>query len=421
MSDYRLARLRRHAVVFSFLVGTLGAIPRCASSADDGYTPVTAEQHKRFEAAGVKYETYPLLHRCQVELTQPVDDDIIREICTLPGLNFLTVRPALSPSQWTLISRVDGTLGLLLEGDDWTDSSLEPLTSLRNVHSLTLRKCAISGSGFVHLASLRQLNALWIENCPIENDYVHLLGRIPDLERMTLRACPVTGKGLTHATVAKLYLRDLPINDEGMASIGQMKSLRVVTLDGTGITEPALAHLSRLRNLEYLTLANTKIVGSGLLWLMPLPRLTHLELSNTGLDSVQLEQLVGHSSLEYLSLEGLAVTSHDLRALSTLPGLTSLRLSNAPIGNDACEAIGAMPALESLYVDGTRLDDGCLVALSYAPKLTSVQCQRTKVSKSGARWLARELASNNGKFAFVDTDDVGSEGVINLGDLPERE
>jgi hypothetical protein len=80
-----------------------------------------------------------------------------------------------------------------------------------------------------------------------------------------------------------------------------------------------------------------------------------------------------------------------------------------------------MPALETLYVDGTRVDDGCLVALSYAPKLTSVQCQRTKVSKSGARWLARELASNNGKFAFVDTDDVGSEGVINLGDLPERE
>ncbi len=420
MSDFCLARLRRRAVVFSFLLGTLGVIPRSASLADDGYVPVSAAQAERFERAGVNYELYELFRECSIEVTRPVDDDILDQILDLSGLRILTLKATLSPDQWTRLSRFDGTLSLKLKGELWSDRSLEQIASLPNVEELVLEKCAISGTGFVHLAHMEGLTELCITDCPIEDGNLHFLGRLAHLERLTLVSCPITGEGLSHPEVEYLFLSDSHINDKGVASIGQMKSLSMLKLDGTRITDAALAHLSQLENLEYLDLANTNIKGRGLLWLMMLPQLRHLDLSNSALRSAQLEQLAGHSSLEFVSLQGLAVTSHDLRVLSTLPRLTTLSLSNAPIGNDACEAIAAMPALETLYVDGTRLDDGCLVALSYAPKLTSVQCQRTKISKSGARWLAGELASNNGQFAFVDTDDVGSEGVINLSDRPER-
>jgi hypothetical protein len=205
MSDYRLARLRRHAVVFSFLVGTLGAIPGSALLGDDEYSPVSAAQAKRFERAGVSYELYELFGHRSIEITRPVDDDILDQILGLSGLRFLTLSAGLSPSQWTRLRRFDGTLSLTLKGDIWSDRSLVQIASLPNVEELVLEKCSILGTGFVHLAHMEGLTELCITDCPIEDDNVHFLRRKAHLERLTLVSCPITGEGLSHPEVEYLF------------------------------------------------------------------------------------------------------------------------------------------------------------------------------------------------------------------------
>ena len=105
---------------------------------------------------------------------------------------------------------------------------------------------------------------------------------------------------LRHLTDLGLYWSD--IDDEGLAYIGQINSLDMLSLEATGVTDTGLAHLAGLENLRSLSLNGTSITDKGLMSLASLKR------------------------LETLSLRGTEVTDNGMQVVESLPNLRRLEL-----------------------------------------------------------------------------------------------
>ena len=82
------------------------------------------------------------------------------------------------------------------------------------------------------------------------------------------------------------------IVDEVLEQVGSMKTLLMLNLEYTEITDAGLAHLAGLSNIRTLVLRGTEITDAGLAQLKPLTTLTELDLefaavSNEGVGRLQ--------------------------------------------------------------------------------------------------------------------------------------
>lgn len=82
------------------------------------------------------------------------------------------------------------------------------------------------------------------------------------------------------------------IVDEVLEQVGAMKTLVILNLEYTEITDAGLAHLAGLSNIRTLVLRGTEITDAGLAQLKPLTTLTELDLefaavSNEGVGRLQ--------------------------------------------------------------------------------------------------------------------------------------
>jgi hypothetical protein len=89
-----------------------------------------------------------------------------------------------------------------------TDASLENLTVVEELQSLTLHGTKISNDGLNHLASLKNLKELDLSNTNINDEGLKILANVKTLEKLHLHTTAVTNKGLEefHAAVPACQL-----------------------------------------------------------------------------------------------------------------------------------------------------------------------------------------------------------------------
>ncbi|HSF45290.1 MAG TPA: c-type cytochrome domain-containing protein [Chitinophagaceae bacterium] len=75
------------------------------------------------------------------------------------------------------------------------------------------------------------------------------------------------------------------VDNKAMASLGELKNLRKLSLSGASINDSAIVHLLKLSELESLNLQGTGVTADGLMQLATLKKLRALYLYDTKLDS----------------------------------------------------------------------------------------------------------------------------------------
>ncbi|MCX5643280.1 MAG: hypothetical protein NTZ17_01140 [Phycisphaerae bacterium] len=215
---------------------------------------------------------------------------------------------------------------------------LEPLTHLKSLSLMGERMGDRGMTTINKIKSLESLNLL----VPVSKRGLNQLGDLTNLRTLSVAVpsglsggvdeIPLNLSGLTSVTT--LYLRGLPLHDEDLASLADLRHVQRLEIDGgifTGgaFTEKALLHLKALPELEVLLL-------------------TGISCSS----SEGLASLGGLKKLRDLNLQG-RITDAALVRLPALPSLWSLTVqTDEPIRPETIARLKqTLPMVEFIHID----------------------------------------------------------------------
>lgn len=250
----------------------------------------------------------------------------------------------LSSSAINDISRLDVLTSLRhLDLDGTAVASLSPLTGLKSLESMTLRKTLVSD--ITPLSELTSLQVLDLSNT-FANDLSPLSG-LPSLKRLVCQQNKVSNL----APLSELTsLQDLDVGGTQVLDlnpISALVSLRRLACWGTMVCD--LTPLYKLTSLQELHVSRTQV--SSLHPLTTLVSLKMLYLWNTMVKD--LSPLAGLVALEYLDLDRTPVT--DISPLAGLVSLQDLDLRATQVIN--LSPLAGLVSLQSINLDRTPITD----------------------------------------------------------------
>lgn len=197
-------------------------------------------------------------------------------------------------------------------------------------------------------------------------------------------------KGLTHLDV--LWLAGIgdppgPNTDGGLLFLGELTSLRMLSVSGRGITDGGLHHLAHLEHLELVALLETSITGTGFFELKGLDKLRVVDLRCSPVNDEGLLQIAGLPALcelwvsgngNYPTSERMDISSTGLACLAESKTLKKLALQNMKLADDAVAGLLALRELhlESLILNNVFVEPTARrvgEALGLVPKDDSIQ------------------------------------------------
>jgi hypothetical protein len=182
-----------------------------------------------------------------------------------------------------------------------TDRELDTLRTLPRLECLDLAN-----------TSLRKDQGGWIDSPRVSNEFPIAL---PRLRRLFAPDNVLQGRDLAGCT--GLEELDLSGSDEmdlpSAATIGQLRSLRILDLHHTGTTDAMLAELVGLNQLVMLDLSQTRVTDAGLAHLASFPKLHSLWLGDTAVSDAGLATLARCQALESVRLTGSQATPAGVR------------------------------------------------------------------------------------------------------------
>jgi len=304
-----------------------------------------------------------------------------------------------------------------------TDADLENLP--RKLRRLTL-VCArrITEAGFMQLGALAELQVLELAFLTItEAGFAHLVG-LSQLKHLRLSRCAFDlphaciGHLATMSSLETLILVETDsFVDTGMARLGQLTTLRNLTLFEANLTDFDLAHFASLSNLESFSMERCKNATSrGVMFLGQLPRLRKVRLVQvTMVEESWFAAVAASSSLVDLeACECAPLTAAAVAHLAPLLSLKRLKLSHCEaLTDETLEALSALVNLHYLSLFGgwklTSLGLRHVAKLSCLETLDLADCRN--ISDSGLQYLE---ALSNLKLLFVQTCLVTTAGLASL-------
>jgi hypothetical protein len=200
-----------------------------------------------------------------------------------------------------------------LRRSDIDDQGFAAIRQFRRLKQLGISHTKITDNG---LAALRYCRALEVFSCNgttiTDAGLSHLAG-LP-IRDLSLGRTAVTGDGLRYleaAPLTELWLAESEATDAGLANVSRLKSLRILNISSTRITDAALAHLADLQ-LDELNLMNTRVTDAGVARLDRLP-LMYINLIGTDVTREALPTLRRMTRLKYLLLSNPPFTEADVR------------------------------------------------------------------------------------------------------------
>lgn len=263
------------------------------------------------------------------------------------------------------------------------------------------------------LADLPDVTWLSLEDSPIDDAGLAHVGQLANLQSLFLKGTRVRGPGLEHLAglhkLSHLSLRELPLDDAALARLPEFPQLTNLGLDNTAITDAGLAELKRFPLLETLWLDKTKITDAGLRELATLTQLRTLYLTGTRTGGPGMAGLRELSSLRYLSLREVSLLPETARTLAELSQLETLGLDHTNITDGQLAEVARLKNLRTLFLSGTAVTDAGIEHLKTLESLEMLLLDGTRVTAAGRQALRaalprcvveppeQERASSNGR------------------------
>ena len=298
--------------------------------------------------------------------------------------------------------------GLITEvnliGTNASDADLEQLGLLSQLTSLRLNETNISATGMEDVGKLTNLVNLDLRGCSINNESMKALEGLSQLRALRL-------SGESGSTT---------VDDDGMASINKLTSLKALLLDHLWISEVGLTDLADLKNLEELYLAKTLIDDASLAVLTQHPKLKKLRISQTQISDAGLESLVALENLTDLDLsENSIISDLGMEHVGKITTLKRLNLWRVALSDFGVGKLAGPKEIDWLNLDNTSLSDTGLIHLQGMAKITFLHLGSTTITDAG---LVHLEGLTTLKDLKVTRTAVTEEGVASLNKkLPTTE
>jgi Leucine-rich repeat (LRR) protein len=206
---------------------------------------------------------------------------------------------------------------------------------------------------------------------------------------------------LSGCKVAGFVASDLDFEDRMVPYLKQFKTLRLIDLSDTLVTDECLPLLGSLPRLRTLNLVKTNVTGAGFSNLDRLHNLANLCIEGTSLQPgaiFKLKPILPDLLLLRLARTGL--TKADARALQDLKKIELLTVSsNSKIDNDCVKYLGGLKRLKTLDISDTAISDKSIPELLKLPALRDVRV------RGKSFWKTRVHKSSYGMVNFNDIAD----------------
>ena len=274
-----------------------------------------------------------------------------------------------------------------------------PAEGLKNLKGLSSKLPANEVLAAVQAGTRTTVGAL-------DDESVARIAEIGSIRRLRLLGCRLTSA--VWQSIAELkQLEELTItvagiSGERMSNIASLTKLKSVTLNETNITDADLAHFSKLDRLTYIELYRCRNVGdAGVKAFGGLPSLVHLTLSGSKVGDAGLKHLSGLTKMEELSLDNTAVTDAGLVHLSAMRELHLLVLDGTAVNGSGLGALTKMPNMSQLQLMNSQLTrenwmkfvpkmesyDRGLMFLSRGSKITPEEAQKIRKMSKGQAFI----------------------------------
>ena len=166
-----------------------------------------------------------------------------------------------------------------------------------------------------------------------------------------------------------------------------------LNLAASNVGDDDLKELVKLPKIKILSLNGTKVTDKGIERLEQLKNLVELDLSLTATDGSSLKKC---KSLRKLSLGGTKATDGSVKGVTGL-NLCELDLSYTDLSDQGVKELERMRSLDRLVLEGTKLTDKGLARLATFSNLKEITVGFTEVTKE----VADALQKKNTKIKII--------------------
>jgi len=150
----------------------------------------------------------------------------------------------LTDAEWESLRGLAGLRELVLERGRADDGRAEILATLTGLERLVLRESPLTDAGFRRLAACRSLRDLNVPQAACTAAGVEALVSLKALRSLRLGGPLLGGTAVCEAVASlpnlrSLHLIDVPIGDDGLASLRRLPGLWNLYLDGAGVSDAA--------------------------------------------------------------------------------------------------------------------------------------------------------------------------------------
>lgn len=256
------------------------------------------------------------------------------------------------------------------------------LGHLRKLQSVKLVECEFNKEVAQALAGLPELTTIQFATMSPSAESLEVLSQGKQIEELNLLNTQVTDAQLAaigkFTNLNSLYIAESIGSDEGLAKLGQLRSLLSLTIYAMPqITDDGVAELKNLTKLEGLTLPPSQITGRSLAIITQMPQLNDLEM--TCLPSKQDAKLPTAEiwsqvpELSSITLDAPCIDDEDLAEMAKLPTLYELYLCNPGITDSGVAKLAQAQELSWLTLLGTHISDEGIRPLAKLPGLAYVE------------------------------------------------
>lgn len=370
----------------------------------------------------------------------------VEALASLKNITSLEIADGVGLDEFTRIGRLGQLRHLAAVGKSCSDSCLEPLSELTNLHALafygtsitdagvarlpsvapglavvTISEGRVTDAGVKHLAALSKLEAVNLYQTQVTATAVAELQAAMPKCRITLTDSDITPRSNTDADreLAKWVLESggkLQVIESEAWGAGKaihsatdlpdsFYGLKIDLSDCQALVDADLKRFRSLAKPFSLVVARTRITDAGLAELHGLWNLRRLDVGGTKVTRAGLESLGDLPTLSEIDLIATSTTDEDLSLLSRFPKLEVLAIGRVHLTERGVQALSMQPNIVKLYCDGlaqshskslgnlrqlkefsaggSQFGDACLEPLAKLPNLIVLGLHNTSITDEG--------------------------------------
>ncbi|MBX3075382.1 protein kinase [Candidatus Obscuribacterales bacterium] len=223
------------------------------------------------------------------------------------------------------LSKIDSLRVLNLSTTDVSDESIKLLARLPHLEELRLSNTSVSDSSLRNLSHNRTIKRLQLGGTKITIDGIRAIRNLP-IEQIKVQSCKafdddcmiLAAKQWPNLT--SLDVDGTPITGRGLASIGELQTLELLTVAKLNASDEAMRPLLNLENLVSLNLAENPVSDNLMSGFARMPKLIRVCLT-------------GCAGVTKAGVEGLKAAGKDVVLSKTIGG------TNVNLNKEALEAL----------------------------------------------------------------------------------